>query len=59
MSVYIDEACVIWPFYTVLYRLCYCSVSTEIFDWGFLYLLVGKVGDTKKKWTYKDFKHLF
>ena len=25
------------------------SVSTEIFDWGFLYLLVGYVGGTKNE----------
>ena len=25
------------------------SVSTEIFEWGFLYLLVGKVGGTKNE----------
>ena len=32
------------------------SVSTEILDWGFLYLLEGKVGGT---WRYKNFKHPF
>ena len=32
----------------------YC-VSTEIFDWGFLYLLVGKVGGTKNEMEVQEF----
>ena len=38
------------------------SVSTEILDWGFLYLLAGKVlklGVQKMKWRFKNFKNLF
>ena len=31
------------------------NVSTEIFDWGFLYLLVGKVGGTKYEMEVQEF----
>ena len=31
------------------------SVSTESFDWGFLYLLIGKVGGTKNGRWVKEF----
>ena len=31
-------------------------MSTEIFDWGFLYLLVGKVGVQKNDWKVQEFK---
>ena len=33
----------------------YRSVSNEIFDWGFLYLLVGKVGGTKTEMEVQEF----
>ena len=31
------------------------NVSTEIFDWGFLYLLVGEVGLTKNEIEVQEF----
>ena len=31
------------------------SMSTEIFDWRFLYLLVGKVGGTKNVMGVQEF----
>ena len=35
------------------------SVSTEMFDWVFLYLLVGKVGGTKNEFEVQEFKTPF
>ena len=37
------------------YNFASIAVSTEIFDWDSLYLLVGKVGDTKNETEVQEF----